>query len=348
MEMFTADIAGNVAICALSDGDYHFGLGALVNSLYRNGFRGVNWNGSRGSPPPWASPRTEGPGYQEYSVAENCVIRFINVGGTRAMPECKPVFLLDVWEQYDPNAEAVVYFDVDIVIDHPWHFFEEWVENGVALCMDTSDPYIPAVHQRKLSWKKLATEAGFSWMPRSGYYNAGFVGVGKEHKAFLGIWARLIDIVSQLQGYQDHVDVRWRSRPSHRSKRQEQDDLAARRAWPRYHPFFYMDQDTLNAALCVTGVPLAVVGPGAMGFVELGNHVMLHQVYRPKPWSRRFGIRSMLRGMPPTRSDVAYWQYADQPISVFSKYEILRRQRRIKWATRAGMVIRSLYRDNFG
>jgi hypothetical protein len=105
-----------VAICTLFEGDYHYGLGVLANSLYNEGFRGVIWAG-----------------YVElYQIGLNllkmvkviksflshpidCVIRFIELTTPKFLSNYKPDFMLQLWESYCPEVEALFYFGPDIV-----------------------------------------------------------------------------------------------------------------------------------------------------------------------------------------------------------------------------------------
>ena len=46
----------NQVICSLFEGDFHFGLATLINSIVRGGFKGLFWIGCRGELPPWTRP----------------------------------------------------------------------------------------------------------------------------------------------------------------------------------------------------------------------------------------------------------------------------------------------------
>ena len=69
----------STAICTLFEGDYHRGLGALVNSLCKHGYQGTVWAGYRGALPPWVEPRDHDDGDVEFRLPSGGAIRFVPV-----------------------------------------------------------------------------------------------------------------------------------------------------------------------------------------------------------------------------------------------------------------------------
>src|SRR5690348_11876699 len=110
-------------VCTLFEGAYHYGVGALANSLYAAGYRGSMWVGYRGALPPWARGAGQGRGCWEVPV------------------------------------DALFYFDPDITNRGPWRFYEEWVSHGVALCEDVY-PVFPADHPWRAAWREFAERNG--------------------------------------------------------------------------------------------------------------------------------------------------------------------------------------------
>src|SRR5579871_4710906 len=100
-------------ICSLFEGDYHFGLAALINSLVRNGFSGMFWIGYRGDLPPWISQlaqRDDG-----LFQVENALLGFERVTGTRHFGQYKPEFLSSVIDR-GIARKHIWYMDPDITI----------------------------------------------------------------------------------------------------------------------------------------------------------------------------------------------------------------------------------------
>ena len=151
----------HTAICTLFEGNYHYGVGALTNSLYHHGFQGVVWAGYRGALPNWAQSLKVGQGYQEFSVAEDFLIRFVELTTPKFLNNCKPDFMLNLWENYCPDVEALFYFDPDVVNKCRWGFCEEWVTEGIALCED-GYPEMAFNHPRRLGWLRFAESHGYT------------------------------------------------------------------------------------------------------------------------------------------------------------------------------------------
>ncbi|MEM7727102.1 MAG: hypothetical protein AAF208_12160 [Cyanobacteria bacterium P01_A01_bin.45] len=307
------------AICTLYEGDYHYGVGVLTNSLYNHGFRGIVWVGYRGDLPPWATDLKEGEGYHEYTVNLDCAIRFIKLEISKHLTNHKPHFMWDIWEKYQPDLDALFYFDPDIVNKCRWDFYENWVVRGVSVCGD-SWYQVPANHPRKLAWKEFAQsqnmviEREFDF-----HYNGGFVGIPKEYKSFLLTWQKLIDIAAD----EDYLDLKQPYSHQHTNT----------------YPYFPNDQSALNLALMLTPHPITTFGPEGMDFVP-GGILMSHAtVPTVKPWRKKL-IVNALNGDGPSMTDRLYWQHSQAPIKLYSSIKFKWNQFALKAGAGIGRIIR--------
>ena len=285
-------------VCALSSGDYHFGLAALVNSLYRNGYRGDVWVGLRGPLPSWAQAATRRGGQAVLSVADGCTIRFLDLSFAGRIALAKPSFMLEVLERHCPDADAVFYIDADIVVKCAWSFFEGWVREGVGIGQDMWEPDMSGSHPIRAAWRQLASRLDLPCRDMHNYFNAGFVAVPVQHRELLTVWARLIEAAPNLGiPFDDH-----QPRP------------------PRPYPYLHTDQDLFNLAVMATNVPLSVVGIQAQfgGGAYLLSHAHGGGWGATKPWRNNY-LLSAARGRPPIGSDHVFWRHADGPIRPYSR-----------------------------
>src|SRR4051812_28234118 len=119
-------------ICTLFEGNYHYGVGALVNSLCDRGFCGDIYAGHRGALPPWAEERARQNGAgMIFDVSEKCRIHFIQLDTPIHLNNFKPQFLLRLMDEQCLEEHAFFYFDPDIVLRATWSFFEQWVRHGI-------------------------------------------------------------------------------------------------------------------------------------------------------------------------------------------------------------------------
>ncbi|NET02915.1 MAG: hypothetical protein F6K62_09250 [Sphaerospermopsis sp. SIO1G2] len=309
----------HTAICTVFEKDYHYGVGALVNSLYSQGFRGVFWAGYRGNLPPWVDSFQDKNGYQEFTIAEDCAIRFVEIKTWKHLGFYKPDFMSELWDKYCPQVEALFYFDPDIVNKCRWDFYENWVRQGIALCGD-SWYLVPANHPKRLAWKKFAENQGFNCERELDYhYNSGFIGVHKSCKSILTLWQKLEEL-GEIAGY-TKLDNLYADNCFHNS------------------PYLYGDQTYLNLALMLSNYPLSTVGPDGMDFIP-GGTIMSHAtVPNIKPWRKQL-LLSSLTGTAPTITDKLYWQHSQTPIQLYSKVKFLRQKLEIILGSAIGRLIR--------
>ena len=275
-------------VCTLVEGHHHFGLGALANSLYRQGYRGVLWAGYRGAMPPWAKSGTDG----EFRVAKDFSIRFIPLDTDLHFANIKPVFMLDVLRRHSPEASALVYFDPDIVLKCDWSFFPRWITCGIAACEDVNSP-MPSSHPIRHHWRQCAAKRGVSLGRQiDTYVNSGFVGVARTGLAFLEAWVEMLAVVGEEIG-----------------------DLNRFHLPPRPYPFSNCDQDALNMVLMSDRFAFSLLGREGMDF-QPGGWTMSHAVGIRKPWMKCLTMEALL-GRPPSAADKGYWQNTGGPIQLY-------------------------------
>lgn len=283
------------AICTLFEGDYHFGLGALCNSLYRNGFRGVVYAGYRGPTPPWATGAAQHDSYSELNIASDFSVRFLPVTTDAHLTNYKPDFLLSVWRDRCSDADALFYFDPDITVICRWSFFEEWVQGGVAVCADINSD-MPASHPLRHAWLRYFGPYGVQVIREQNvYFNAGFVGVAKQDMGFLNTWQRLQGLMKLAIGGLHNMGL-----------------------FDRSFLFHATDQDALNVATMTCEEPVSCVGRDGMDFQSGGGgYIMSHATGSLKPWRKKMLWGTLTKATMPNRADKAFLRHADSPIRLF-------------------------------
>jgi hypothetical protein len=282
----------NSVICTLFEGDYHLGTAALVNSLAAHGFKGTVYAGYRGPLPPWA-PIPDPAG--TLKVTSDISITFIPLTTTIHLTNYKPDFMLDLWQNHCPDADAIFYFDPDIVIKCRWAFFEEWASFGVAVCRDINGD-MPDSHPIRHMWRTILSPLGISFVrPMQIYVNGGFVGVAKPQKDFLRLWHN-----TQSQMVKCGVT------------------LDALGVGDRTMPFACRDQDALNIACMAHTGEVSTVGADGMDFQwGGGGRIMSHAAGGIKPWRKRFLLTLLTKFQRPSIADHGFVANLDGPLYPF-------------------------------
>ncbi|MEO6876729.1 MAG: hypothetical protein ABI222_18105 [Opitutaceae bacterium] len=313
-------------ICTLVEGDYHLGLGVLTNSLLHHGFRGPIWVGYRGSLPPWAAGAKDAGRWHEFAVGSDTVLRFVALTTPAHLTNYKPEFLAQVWEQFQPEAERLFYFDPDIVIKAPWSFFEEWAGYGAALVEDVNSP-MPESHPRRCAWVRALGRRGQTVRRETSIYvNGGFLGLHRDHRLFLDDWRRAMALVGEEIGGLENSMFSFGA-------------TSSAMQLPSY-PYNKTDQDALNIAVMTSAEPVSLMGAEGMDF-RPGGWTMSHALGPEKPWRKQY-VRAALGGRAPSLADRAFWLHASHPIPVFSASAASWRRR----ALTIGAAIGRWYRRN--
>lgn len=292
-------------ICTLFEGHYHYGVAALINSLYKKGYRGQFYIGYRGDIlPPWATKaelnvELDWEGGKSLQLKEGLQIHFLPIKTKYHLAHYKPKFMLELFEGPANNTNSIAYFDPDIVVKCRWDFFENWMLQAIAMVHEVTSNDMPASHPIRREWEKVARKCNLK--PTRyihSYINSGFCGVSKQHVEFLSIWNEII--ITAIQYYNPNFNQFM--------------------SLDRTYPFYSIDQDAFNVAAMCCGVPISEMGPEAMDFIH-GGWTMSHAVGAPKPWKKKF-LYSLLKGSPPSLADKEFWMNVDGPIGLYKPITI--------------------------
>jgi len=280
----------NHAILTLYEGNYHLGVGALINSAIHAGFAGRFFVGYRDALPPWVAD-LDCTGEGTYTV-EGREIRFFHCAPKRHLTYHKPFAALDILEDY-PEIDAIFYADPDVLFVAKWAYFEKWVRAGVSVCLDANFPFIGPAHPWRLDWRGMIAQSQLREVNHtSNYFNAGFIGVKREDAVLLKNWVKLTDTFEQNGGNSLAMDTG--------------NFLISVRS----------DQE-LFAAAAMTFQGISELGLEGMGFN--GHYCILsHAIESPKPWNHSF-LSNACDGISVSRASQYFMQFSQHPIRLWSK-----------------------------
>jgi hypothetical protein len=283
-------------ICTLFEGNYHYGVAALVNSLFKQGFKGEIFAGYKGSLPPWANKAVNGnhnwPGCSSVKFFDDLVIHFLPLETDYHLTNYKPDFMLRLLDGLAKGADKIFYFDPDIVIKAPWNFIDKWPQCGVAVCEDVNSPF-PQFHPHRVFWRDYFKKSGFTLEFKEAFYaNGGFLGLSKSDFEFLNLWKHIQEAMApHIGGLSRSIFKSYVS-------------LAPDMEGP-FAPFGRTDQDALNAALEAWDKQVSMMGKEAMSFIP-GAAVIPHALGKHKPWNKKY-ISRAFEGRSPNPADKLFW-----------------------------------------
>lgn len=130
----------NITLCTLFEGNYHFGVAALTNSLVAAGYSGEVWVGYRGVLPEWiTASRCFDRGTGQMRVTPTLTLCLVELATAVHFTYYKPTFIREVLERHAPAATVVAYIDPDIVVKCDWSAMKGWfTEDGISLVEDVN------------------------------------------------------------------------------------------------------------------------------------------------------------------------------------------------------------------
>jgi hypothetical protein len=276
-----------VIVFTLCEPKYLVGAAALFNSLIAKNFRGTFIVGIKGQPGGWLK--------KPFPALPNDVrLRVVEIATERHLAQLKAIFALRVLDELEPDCAGVIYLDPDIVVKAEWSDFAKQALAACSVCADENPPLWTTDLRPWLNFSREAT--GQEVRLDGPCINSGYFGVARKHRRVLELWEQLIS-ACVARGFDPRSFVWNGERPL---------------------PFFFVDQDMLNLAIRLAGVPIWIGGPETMDFTP-GGAWLSHAISTPKPWERWYLPRA-LAGRAVRRCDIAFWCNVTTPIAVLPWY----------------------------
>ena len=295
-------------IVTLYEGNYQYGVGALINSIVNSNFKGKIYIGYRGNLPLWVNQLEKLDNC--YKVDNNVYLTFVILDVSILFRYYKPSFMKKIIEEY-PGINNIYYFDPDIVINAPWTFISSWTNIGVSVCLDNCYPFVHQNHPWRKEWQKLANDT--TKCELNYYVNAGFIGINSSSFRLLDRWISITENYKAKGG-----DLTKFKRDGFRAIKG--------------------DQDLLNAAMTISSdINFSIIGTEGMGFTY-PTYLMAHAVEIVKPWNNKFIKQVIFFGLKPSAAAKYFFKYCEYPINVFTNYQLLIKKMDIKIASIIGRV----------
>ncbi|MEP5255637.1 MAG: hypothetical protein ABJQ39_11305 [Winogradskyella arenosi] len=290
----------NNHVVTLFEGNYHYGVASLCNSLHKQGFNGDVFVGYRGELPDWTlkakiNKKIGWDNAKSLKVNGSMTLHLLPLKTKYSLTNYKPDFLIELFENKNLKIDSLFYLDPDITINKHWNHFMQWIDAGVALCEDVNSP-IPEYHPRRVGWrnyyKTFNVDLNFK---TEMYVNGGFIGLKRDDIQFLKTWKLAQEYMSEKIGGLERSIF---SKGAVKLKKEH-----------GFNIFDKTDQDALNIAIEATLLNVSIVGKEGMGF-NMGYNIMYHNLGSSKPWNKKYS-KQFFEGNKPTIGDYHFWHSAN-------------------------------------
>lgn len=293
-------------IFTLYEGNYDYGVGALINSAHKCEFKGKIIIGYKDSLPFWINQFTKRDDLYVMTTESGTIeLIFKEISIDYHLRYFKPSMFKILFAEY-PKSK-IFYFDPDITLIGDWKYFDQWVNYGVACILDENYPLMPYSHPLKQKWAEIFNYTINHSTPFNLYINSGFIGCKIANIELINKWENNILFVKEKGG--NLKDFNPVFNQSFRKKRLNS---------------IIGDQDILNATINDNHLQynLSIVGPEGMGFIPAG-YLMYHNTGK-KTWNKNFLFEFLKTGNKISLADDSFLENSQYPIVLFSKYKKIR------------------------